>query len=335
MSEAFADDAAFRDAIRQLLSTSTSPERRSALEESFLAAGEDAVPHLRLMVENARSRPAEVHLAILTLINRFSERSIDLAPLARPLAGFLNTMDEVMRQIVTQILIRMGKKAKPAEDHALGCVRNSNRQVVLCGLNILRSIGTECSKSIGPRLQVVLKSFPDDLEIATLARAVLQTLSNSSTSGRYSIAPVLQGGLPPFPRDCLAGRSCLIVEDLKAARTVLSRLVGLFGMTAQEAADGDSAVTFLRACAATGSWPDVLLLDMRLPRQNGIQVLQCLRRELASELPVIALSGINAREIILAAREYGVKEYLTKPVGAERAIKAILNVLSISANAPA
>lgn len=114
----------------------------------------------------------------------------------------------------------------------------------------------------------------------------------------------------------------LLADDQRVVREGLSMLVGLLpGIeVVGTAADGEEAVRLAVARA-----PDVVLMDLRMPRVDGIEAT----RRLATERPsarVIALTTFADEPTVLAALRAGARGYLTKDAGAEeidRAIRAV------------
>jgi DNA-binding NarL/FixJ family response regulator len=114
----------------------------------------------------------------------------------------------------------------------------------------------------------------------------------------------------------------LLIEDHFLARmalhSVLSghaqiRIVG-------EASDGESGLTMYRHLR-----PDVVVLDLRLPRVNGFEVIAVLRKEFANA-HIVVLSNHSGREDIYRAMRSGALAYLTKDVSGEELLNAILHV---------
>jgi len=89
-----------------------------------------------------------------------------------------------------------------------------------------------------------------------------------------------------------------------------------------EAADGDEAVSLIRR-----ERPDAVLLDVRMPHKNGIDVLRELRA--ASELPpTVLLTTFDDDEALLEGMKAGARGYLLKDVSLERLTEAIRTVAS-------
>ncbi len=73
------------------------------------------------------------------------------------------------------------------------------------------------------------------------------------------------------------------------------------------ARDGDEAIEMREALK-----PDILLLDIVMPRRNGIEVLKVIR-PLDPALKIIMLSSVKSKKEILACRDAGVNAFVTKP----------------------
>jgi CheY-like chemotaxis protein len=102
----------------------------------------------------------------------------------------------------------------------------------------------------------------------------------------------------------------LIVDDGIDAAVSLSLLLQLGGHTTALAHDGVAAIK-----AAVEFKPDIVLLDLGLPGMDGYEVARAMRRqpELGNPL-LVAVTGWDAPEDRLRAKQAGFDEYLTKPV---------------------
>jgi two-component system KDP operon response regulator KdpE len=100
----------------------------------------------------------------------------------------------------------------------------------------------------------------------------------------------------------------LVVEDEPQVARLLRTSLPVHGFRVVEAASGKEA---LRQAAA---WvPDLVLLDLGLPDQDGIEVLRALR--VWSRTPVIVLSARGQESTKVAALDAGADDYVTKPFG--------------------
>lgn len=103
-------------------------------------------------------------------------------------------------------------------------------------------------------------------------------------------------------------KKVLIVEDDQLIFSILSRELTGAGYEVLNAFDGEQAITTTRE-----QRPDLILLDILLPRKNGFEVLQALKAdpELAS-IPVVILSNLGQPEDIQKGRELGAIDYMVK-----------------------
>jgi type II secretory ATPase GspE/PulE/Tfp pilus assembly ATPase PilB-like protein len=117
-------------------------------------------------------------------------------------------------------------------------------------------------------------------------------------------------------------KTVLLVEDEEPLRKVLRDLLEREGFTVVEAADGVQALDEVDRSA-----PDVLVLDLNLPRLDGYGVLSHLRaRPSTAKLPVIVLTAKGDEENEVRVFETGANDFLTKPFR-PRALSARLRAL--------
>ncbi len=102
----------------------------------------------------------------------------------------------------------------------------------------------------------------------------------------------------------------LVVDDLDTNRDALARMLEREGLSTEVAQDGLEAVEKARAGAF-----DVILLDVMMPRLDGIQTLSILKQEEGlRDIPVIMLSALNEAKAIRECIELGADDYLPKPI---------------------
>lgn len=98
----------------------------------------------------------------------------------------------------------------------------------------------------------------------------------------------------------------LVVDDEDAARRSVAHGLREFGWEVMEAADGLEGLA-----AAIRGTPDVVLLDLRLPKLEGEEVLRRLRE--TSKVPLIVISAKREEDDRIAALDMGADDYLVKP----------------------
>lgn len=99
----------------------------------------------------------------------------------------------------------------------------------------------------------------------------------------------------------------LLVEDSKLLRKATGRALTRAGYDMSFAADGEEALLI-----ANEKRPDLILLDMMLPKMSGLEVLKALKKEPATEaIPVVALTGLSEANAERLRRD-GAFAFLTK-----------------------
>ncbi|HSE34498.1 MAG TPA: response regulator [Candidatus Paceibacterota bacterium] len=101
-------------------------------------------------------------------------------------------------------------------------------------------------------------------------------------------------------------KTVLVVEDDKILQTMLRNALEASGITTLTANNGEDAITLLEETA-----PDLVLLDIDMPKLGGIEVLKQLRAAGRHDR-VVMLTNLSTSETIADAAELGVSEYLVK-----------------------
>jgi DNA-binding response OmpR family regulator len=111
----------------------------------------------------------------------------------------------------------------------------------------------------------------------------------------------------------------LLVEDERHIVESLSFVLEREGFEVSAAPDGESALERLRA-----SRPDVLVLDVMLPRLGGLEVLKLVRADAALRtLPVVVLTARGRPHDRRMAEEIGVEAFMTKPFANQDVVDAV------------
>ena len=93
--------------------------------------------------------------------------------------------------------------------------------------------------------------------------------------------------------------------------------------------DGEKAMEFLRRQGAYSEapYPDIILLDLNLPRKDGREVLAEVKNDPAlKNIPVVILTTSDAEQDVLKTYEYHANCYITKPVDLEQFIKVVKSI---------
>ena len=116
------------------------------------------------------------------------------------------------------------------------------------------------------------------------------------------------------------GPRILVVDDDATVRTLLRRMLTIEGYAVDEADDGASAME------KVGAWsPDLLLLDIMMPGQDGLDVLESLRR--TSAVPVILLTAKGEEADRVLGFRFGADDYVVKPFSTAELTARIAAVL--------
>lgn len=105
-----------------------------------------------------------------------------------------------------------------------------------------------------------------------------------------------------------SGLKVIIVEDEPVFRLIYKGVLENAGYTVLEAEDGVKGLEMIKK-----ERPDIILLDLILPRMGGYEVLEKLREDNSlSAIPVIILSVLGGEENVEKAMELGVVHYRVK-----------------------
>lgn len=115
-------------------------------------------------------------------------------------------------------------------------------------------------------------------------------------------------------------RMILIVDDDPHIREVLSFALSKAGMETREAGDGEEAL------AAVGKWnPDLVILDINMPRLDGIEV--CRRLRATGDVPVLFLSSRDDEIDRVVGLELGADDYVVKPFSPREVVARVNAIL--------
>ena len=103
--------------------------------------------------------------------------------------------------------------------------------------------------------------------------------------------------------------SCIIADDSKIMRMLLTKIMENFGYIAQEAEDGED---LLEQCAKSA--PDLIISDWTLPLIDGIDVLHKIRSDKKIKQPVFMFcSYIKDENVIRQAIDAGADDFIMRP----------------------
>ena len=102
----------------------------------------------------------------------------------------------------------------------------------------------------------------------------------------------------------------LIVDDIPENIQTLGEMIKDFDLDVKIAEGGQEAIDIIDSCT-----PDIILLDLMMPRVNGWDVIDHVRKKYSkNEMVIIVVSLLNNKDNIDECYELGVNDYITKPV---------------------
>lgn len=127
----------------------------------------------------------------------------------------------------------------------------------------------------------------------------------------------------PTERDPDQPVRVLIVDDEDDLRGNIAEYLQGNGYVTSQAADGEEAIT-----KAFTEKPDLILLDLRLPKVDGYQVCQTLKgNPITSVIPIIMITALVATPQKIKGIEYGADDYIGKPFDLEEMLARVKMVM--------
>ncbi len=102
----------------------------------------------------------------------------------------------------------------------------------------------------------------------------------------------------------------LIVDDERPSRQLLELMLAPEGFILQTAASGEEALALVRQDP-----PDLILLDVMMPRMDGYEVAAALKGTLATRsIPIVMITGLDDQAVKAFVRDAGAEDFVAKPV---------------------
>lgn len=326
-----------RQAAQSLDDRRMGAAKRSEVLARLRASGPLAAAAVPILMETFHKHDIGMRHEILDFFQELLKKGVDLRPAAEGLSKYLADPNFGLREKVASLLIRMGPAAEEAVTRALSNLRNPLPDIRLASVRLLAAIGPSCAKVAVPKLTQALagvnptkeKELHEAIEIALFI-----------LDGRTPDNPDLMKKVRESPRDLLQSPAetsssaslypnmalarILVVEDTINMRKLLVKNLSKYCAAVEEAGDGVEAWEQLEKAAQGGLAYDLIVLDLMMPRMNGLEFLRRLRTHPTWKgTKVLVISARKEREIITAAAKLGIVGYIAKPYGIPDVLKKI------------
>ena len=115
----------------------------------------------------------------------------------------------------------------------------------------------------------------------------------------------------------------LVIEDELSLQKAMVDVLNITGYEALGASDGEEGLQMARL-----EKPDLILLDIILPKKNGFDVLAELKKDSRTkDIPVIVCTGFNDMNHVERLFNWGASDYIIKPFDNERVVQKVKNIL--------
>ena len=178
---------------------------------------------------------------------------------------------------------------------------------------------------INPYLQVSKANERESIKLISCGNIIEPIVSDGVFEEKSTLNNVDDSGNKAAPRNEEKKWKVLVTDDSIICRRVARKIVESLGLEAIEACDGVDAVHIMQT---QGSVVGCILMDLRMPRMNGIEAIIKIRKELESDVPIVALSA-EMGSITQLAVVHGANMVVSKPASFEdlRATFVKLNIM--------
>lgn len=120
----------------------------------------------------------------------------------------------------------------------------------------------------------------------------------------------------------MSEKNILVVDDDITSLDIVSFLFEKKGYKVNRCADGFTAIEFTKV-----KTPDLIIIDLKMPKINGCDTVKQIRAMGLNEVPIIAFTAVDEPEVHEEAKQAGCNRVLTKPCRPEKLIRNIEELL--------
>jgi chemosensory pili system protein ChpA (sensor histidine kinase/response regulator) len=187
---------------------------------------------------------------------------------------------------------------------------------------VVKNIGPQLARVSGIAGATVLGSGEIVLIINPVQLAQRVSVATFDDAAQERLVPGLASGAMAVAGPPLV----MVVDDSLTVRKITSRLLNREGFKVSTAKDGVDALE-----ALAGEIPDVILLDIEMPRMDGFEFTRNLKSDpRLAHIPIIMITSRTAEKHRARARELGVDLYLGKPYQEEELVRNLREMLSLA-----
>ena len=124
--------------------------------------------------------------------------------------------------------------------------------------------------------------------------------------------------------EALGTQHVLVVDDDSEIVETIATTLRSRGMQVSTASDGNQGIAYAETKA-----PDLVILDLMMPRRSGFLVLERLRQNSETQMPIIMITGNEGMRHRKYAELLGVNDYIQKPFTMDRLLQAVSKILDV------
>ena len=118
-------------------------------------------------------------------------------------------------------------------------------------------------------------------------------------------------------------KNILLAEDDEMLASLITHWLEKSGYEVVQATNGLQVKEYLK-----DNMPDLLISDVMIPYFTGIEIVEHVRKELKSQLPIILISAASNDENILNAFELGANDFLSKPISPPELLVRVSRIIN-------